>query len=56
METPRHGLTAKSTYIKADMKPAFDYLMVGAGFAGAVLAKRFASRFGKTGTVELEFS
>ena len=29
------------------MRPTFDYLVAGAGFAGAVTAERLASRFGK---------
>ena len=30
------------------MSPKYDYLIVGAGFAGAVLAERLASQSGKT--------
>src|ERR1700759_2365949 len=30
------------------VKPVFDYLVAGAGFAGAVAAERMARRFGKT--------
>ena len=36
--------TGRSTAVK----PVFDYLVAGAGFAGAVAAERLARRFGKT--------
>jgi UDP-galactopyranose mutase len=33
--------------MKINHKPMFDYLVVGAGFAGAVIAERLASQAGK---------
>lgn len=40
--TPRSIKTSRAT------RPVFDYLVAGAGFAGAVAAERLARRFGKT--------
>jgi len=37
----------KVTASTRPVRPAFDYLVVGAGFAGSVIAERLASRFGK---------
>ncbi|MEG3439541.1 UDP-galactopyranose mutase [Pannus brasiliensis CCIBt3594] len=44
-DTPKTGIPSAPNYNKRDY--VFDYLVVGAGFSGAVIAERLASQLGK---------